>query len=78
MWNTPQQRGPHNTSNRVGTLEEDLHLSSRACSCLQPPRCKVPRGTHVKRFGLERHGNSGNLALQGKSTTVLPGAKVIT
>ena len=54
---------------RVGILEEDLHVCLRACICLQPFRCQVPRGTHIKRFGLERHGRSGNFALQGKSLT---------
>ena len=38
-------------------------------SALPPSRCQVSRGTPIKRFGLQRHGSSGNLALQGKSLT---------
>ena len=38
---------------------------------------QVPRGTPVKRFGFERHGSSGNPALQGKSLTNRVNLKII-
>ena len=58
----------HKTPSRVGTLEEDLHLCFRARSCLQPPRCQVPRTARQKLYEQSQPANQQQICLVQRSS----------